>query len=214
MPRGYVTITLLLLPIKYQEIIMKPFSLRIFNYKFWTRVVLFSAAVLLIHGFVKALTIYLAPDLGMFNVGREFWIQLFSIQMFPTIAAYVILASIAYFQFVKVGRIMNHLHAKDIEMERGKATVETMQKVTAYMAEYISIHNNEILTWISKKREKGDIVPRAVEVSTSKISEAMSALSEISFIMPYDKTETNPSRYIDILKERLDGIATVEKQAV
>lgn len=193
---------------------MKPFSLRIFNYKFWVRAALFFCAVFVVHALVKTVTLYIASGLGIINIGRDFWFQLFSLQMIPAIIAYGILAGIAYAQFVKVGRIMNRIHTKDMEMERGKATVETMQKVTAYMAEYISHYNNEILTWVSKKKQKGEDVPQAVALSSNRIAEAMGSLSEISFILPYDKSDTDPARYIDILKNRLESYPSAEKLVV
>jgi hypothetical protein len=193
---------------------MKPFSLRIFNYRFWMKAALFLCAVIVVHGLVKILTMYIASGLGIIHVSRDFWMQLFSIQMIPTIAAYGLLAGIAYFQFIKVGKIMNRMHRKDMETAQSSATVETMQKMTAYMAEYITLHNNQILAWASKKKEKGESVPHAVEISSARISEAMRALSEISFVMPYDREQTDPGRYMDILKNRLSGYQTEGKEAV
>jgi hypothetical protein len=193
---------------------MKPFAFRTFNLRIWSRVVLLLASVFVVHTIVKVITILLISGSGIIDAGSVFWMQLFSIQMIPTIIAYSLLAGVAYIQFLKAGRIMNQLHEKDVEAERGKATTETLQKLTAYMSEYIALHNNNILAWIAHKKDKGEHVPHLVEDASVKIAEAMGALSEISFILPYDNETPDPNRCFEILKERLEQPGIQDKKAV
>jgi hypothetical protein len=109
---------------------------------------------------------------------------------------------------------MNKLHIKDVEAERGKTAVETMQKLTAYMSEYIAQHNNMILAWIAHRRDKGELAPQIVETASSRIAGAIGTLSEISFTIPYDTNVTDPDRYYEILRERLEHIEIADRKAV
>jgi len=72
---------------------------------------------------VKVITIFLVSESVIIDAGKVFWMQLFSIQVIPTIVAYSLLIVIAYVQFGKAGRILNMLHVKDVDAERSKTTV-------------------------------------------------------------------------------------------
>lgn len=181
---------------------------------FWSRILIFFSAVFLLHMVVKIFTIVLVSESAVFDAGRIFWMQLFSIQVIPTIIAYAFLIGIAYVQFVKAGRIMNMLHVKDIEAERSKTTVESMQKLTACLSEYIAQNNNMILAWIAHRKDKGESTPQIIEEASSKISGIIGTFSEISFTIPYNSTVQSPDRYCEILREKLEQLEVQGQKAV
>ena len=181
---------------------------------FWSRILIFFTAVFLLHMIVKVVSIFLISESVIFDAGRIFWMQLFSVQVIPTVIAYALLIGIAYVQFVKAGRIMNMLHARDIETERSKTTVETMQKLTACMSEYIAQNNNMILAWIAHRKDKGESAPQIIEEASSKISGVIGTFSEISFTIPYNSTVQSPDRYCEILREKLEHLEVQSQKAV
>ena len=189
-------------------------TFRQLGFRMWTRVMFFIGTVFLLHTFVKLVTIFLVSDAGLVEATHLFWVQLFSIQMIPTVIAYAVLAGAAYIQFIKAGRAIDQLNKKDLEAERGRATVETFQNLTAYMSEYIARHNNDILAWVAHKKDKGEHVPHMIENASTRISGAMGALSEISFVLPYDKEPPNPQRYYELLREKLEQPELAVERAV
>lgn len=193
---------------------MKRLTFKQLGFHLWTKVMVFIGAVFLLHTIVKFATIFIISGSGIAEAGRVFWVQLFSIQMIPTVLAYAVLAGVAYVQFIKAGRAIDLLSKKDIEAERGRATVETFQNLTAYMSEYIARHNNDILAWIAHKKDKGEHVPHAVETASNKIAGAMGALSEISFVLPYDKGAPDPMKYYELLRNKLETSSVAVQEAV
>jgi hypothetical protein len=193
---------------------MKGLTFKQLGFHLWTRVMVFIAAVFLLHSIVKLITLFLVSGSGIGEASRMFWLQLFSIQMIPTVLAYAVLAGVAYIQFIKAGRAIDLANKKDLEAARGKATVETFQNLTAYMSEYIARHNNDILAWISHKKDKGEHVPQTVENASTSIAGAMGALSEISFVLPYDKEAHDPMKYYELLRSKLDHASMTEQKAV
>ncbi|PKL19343.1 MAG: hypothetical protein CVV49_01300 [Spirochaetae bacterium HGW-Spirochaetae-5] len=124
-----------------------------------------------------------------------------TVHVLPIMLAYGSLFTVIYFLWQKYHREIELQHAKDIQLRNEQAVLETTQQLTAIMAQYITRHNNEIKEWIETRRINGQVPPR-LENANRKISEALEAMTEISYVLPYTDKNTNTD-YVKYLENFL-----------
>ena len=129
-----------------------------------------------------------------------------TVHVLPIILAYGSLFTVIYFLWQKYHREIELQHEKDIQLRNKQAVLETTQQLTAIMAQYITRHNNEIREWIETRRVSGQVPPR-LETANRKISEALEAMTEISYVLPYTDSNANTDyvKYLEnVLSETLN----------
>lgn len=135
-------------------------------------------------------------------------LYLFSYQMIPPFIAFMVLTASVYFLYYKAKKTMELLHAKEIQSEKEKAALDAVQTVTAMMIDYVAGYNAEIKDWLERKKDKGDQIPTKVAAASKKISLAMQAMSELSYVNPYLAPQQVPVKsYAENLEQRLKEIS-------
>lgn len=160
-------------------------SINIFT-QFGKDMALVAGGALLSYGVVQFLTLLVIKTKTKLMFDYTLFIQFFSMQMVPTIIAYGVLIATIYFLYQKAKSSILKLNDQEIQREREKAIIQTSQKITSMMAEYISAYNNEIKNWIRYRKGKGQQPPVTIVEASDKIGKALHVLSELSYIMPYD----------------------------
>lgn len=159
-------------------------SIHVFT-EFGKDMALVAGGTILSYGVVQFLTLLVMKTNSTMMFDYGLFIQFFSMQMVPTIVAYGVLIATIYYLYQKAKLSILKLNEQEIQREREKTIVQTSQKITSMMAEYISTYNNDIKSWITHRREKGQQPPVKVVDASEKIGKALRILSELSFIMPY-----------------------------
>ncbi|HPQ52692.1 MAG TPA: hypothetical protein PK253_05535 [Spirochaetota bacterium] len=159
-------------------------SIQIFT-DFGKDMALVAGGTLLSFGIVQFLTLLVIKTKTKLLFDYTIFIQFFSMQMVPTIIAYGVLITTIYYLYQKAKSSIMKLNDQEIQREREKAIVQTSQKLTSMMVEYISSYNNEIKSWIQHRNEKGQQPPVKIVNASDKIGKALKVLSELSFLMPY-----------------------------
>ncbi len=96
----------------------------------------------------------------------------------------VTLTVILYLYKKDTKRIMSHIEETG-QQEQQVVAIETLQKVSAFIIDHVSRYNAEIKQWIVTKKQKGDMVPQAIEQNSTNIGLTLQRLSELSYVAPY-----------------------------
>ncbi len=178
--------------------------------RFFKDVLIIGTGSLLLFGIVQFFSLSILKNKGYIDFDSSFFIQLLSLQMIPSLIAYILLVSFIFYLYRRTKKILSVLRENEIMIEREQAVIQTLQKVTGIMGEFISTQNSNIKDWIEKKYAKGEQVPLKVEESSMNIGRAMDTLSKMSFLTPYlDKTSVrNIEDYTQYLQLHLNSIAS------
>jgi hypothetical protein len=106
--------------------------------------------------------------------------------------AYALFSLLVYILWNKLKKAMLSACEKEIQCEKNRAVIESLQRITGLLAEHISVHNAEIMEWVELKKGKGQQVSKRVEQASQNISIALRSLSEMAFVYPYTE---NPVQY-------------------
>lgn len=102
-------------------------------------------------------------------------------------------------------RYGNRLHTREMQLQKKQAIIQTSQRLSAVLAENITVQNSEILKWIDTSKEQGCEVPENVKKASRIIGSSLHALTEVSFVAPFTK---NSPRDIDSHMELLTSKLT------
>ncbi len=104
-------------------------------------------------------------------------------------------------------RVLNKQHQSEMLLQKNKNVIETLQRLTAIIAENIIQQNAEIIMWVNKKKNKGENVSHKVEKASRIIGLSMKYLSETSYMNPYQKESVVDSEAcLESLKRKLADI--------
>jgi len=122
--------------------------------------------------------------------------------------AYALFSLLVYILWNKLKKAMLLACEKEIQCEKDRAVIESLQRITGLLAEHISVHNAQIVEWLEFKRQKGEQVSKRVEQASQKISIALCSLSEMAFVCPYTD---NPSQYWSELENAIENSLEIDK---
>jgi hypothetical protein len=127
--------------------------------------------------------------------------------MFPMITAYGLLSLSIYLLWEKKKRALLLAREVKIQKEKVDAVLKSMQGITGLLAEHIALQNSKVLGWIELRNKKGQSVSEKIEKPSKKIADALQALSETAFVVPF--TESRPAdigEIVNILKGKLNQV--------
>lgn len=172
-------------------------------------IIVFTFGGIVVHLAVMLLDYFLMIRPLRIDLRADFAVSIFSIPMFPMIAAYGLLVLAIYLLWEKKKNALLLAHKAKIKREKVDAALKSMQTITGFLAEHIAIQNSEILQWIEFRNRKGKIVSERVEKLSKKIAKTLQVLSETSFVIPF--SEHRPKDVAEIaaiLNARLNEIDT------
>jgi hypothetical protein len=105
-------------------------------------------------------------------------------------------------------RTMYRAHESEMQREHHEATVHTLQRVMALLAQHVARENNQILEQIASRRQRGHQTSQDIEAASRRIAEILRTLSEVSFVAPY--VEGPQGEALDLLQELERRIGTSE----
>ena len=168
-------------------------------------VVAFIFGGLCVHLLVMLIDYFLMVTPMFLDLRVDFAGVVFSTAMIPMIVAYGLLSVSIYFLWEKHKRSVLLAREATIEREKADALLKSMQHVTSLLAEHIAHHNSEVLSWIGQKKLKGQTVSEKIERPSKKIAEALHALTETSFVVPFaGESPADIGALVDILQGKLD----------
>jgi hypothetical protein len=160
--------------------------------------------VILISQFGKAITVVLAGSILVHTTVMLIDYYLihapFRFSLETEMGAYGLLCLFVYLLWNKLKKAMLSACEKEIQCEKNRAVIESLQRITGLLAEHISVQNAEIRQWVEFKKEKGKQVSKRVEQASQKISLALNSLSKIAFVDPF---ADDPPEYLNQLEAAL-----------
>ena len=159
-------------------------STHIFS-QFCKIITLVTTVTFIVYGFSQYIGLSILKKNLFLNLDEKLAHQLFSSQMIPTMIVYAALITTIFILYNKAKKIISIIHENEIRIEREKAVVQTSQRITGMMSEYISVYNADIKEWIEERKERGQQPPSKIVNANMKISMALNALTEASFLLPY-----------------------------
>ena len=98
-------------------------------------------------------------------------------------------------------------HQKELVLQKDKAVIDTLQKLTMMIVNNVTLQNAEIIKWINNRKEKSKDVPDVLIRSSRVIGESLQILSEVSFVSPYiADRETDVNKYLVLLEKKLSKV--------
>jgi len=170
-------------------------------------IALFSIGGMAIHTLIMLLDYFLVPEPFYLNLRTDFPNVIFSAFMIPMISVYGLSLLTIYFLWEKKKSALRFAYQKEVQSEKVEAVLNSMQRLTAMLAQHIATHNAEIMNQIEQRKRRGQLVSEKVEAASRNIGYALKSLSEISFIFPY--TDFRPEQVEDIekiLKNKLNEV--------
>jgi len=178
-------------------------SVQIFS-EFGKDIALVVGGTLASYLMVQIVTLLIMKNRIELLLDYQLFIRLFSFQMIPTLVSYGVLIAAMYYLYRKTKRVMTRLHENELQRERDRAVVQTSQKLTGVMVQYISRYNAELREWVRKKIDKGEQPPAPVVRASDYIAKTLYALSELSFVVPYGAIDSHTvDEYARYLERRL-----------
>jgi hypothetical protein len=139
------------------------------------------------------------------DLEQNFWGSVFSVSMLPMMGAYIIFLLAIYSVWIRWKKAILIGQIETSRKREVELVFASMQRLTGILAEKISTHNADIIKWIESRKALGKPVSNKVKMPTFKISEALGALTEISFISPYtDKRPQDVKEIERLLNEKLE----------
>jgi hypothetical protein len=140
-----------------------------------------------------------------------YWVDApFRLSFETEMGAYGLFCLSVYLLWNKLKKAMLSACEKEIQCEKNRAVIESLQRITGLLAEHISVHNAEIREWVELKKEKGEQVSKRVEQASQKISIALRSLSEMAFVYPYTD---NPVQYWGELENAIKNDLEINEAA-
>lgn len=168
-------------------------------------ITLFLIGGIVTHTLVMFFDYHLIKEPIHLNLHKDFVEGIFSAPMIPMMVTYGIFLIALYFFWGKTKKALLLAYKKEVQSEKVELVLKSMQGLTGILAEHLTIHNVEIMSWIESRKMQGRPVSEKVEKPTKKIAKALQSLSEISFVSPY--TAHRPKDLEDIervLRGKLD----------
>jgi hypothetical protein len=98
-------------------------------------------------------------------------------------------------------------YQSELLLQKNRNIIETIQRLTAMIAENITQQNAEIIMWVNKKKNKGENVSKRVEKASQIIGLSMKCLTETGYLNPYtDKFSVDSESVLESLKQKLSDI--------
>ncbi len=149
------------------------------------------------------------------DLEQNFWGSVFSVSMLPMMGAYIIFLLVIYSVWIRWKKAILIGQIETSRKREVELVFASMQRLTGILAEKISTHNADIIKWIESRKALGKPVSNKVKVPTFKISEALGALTEISFISPYTDKRPQDVKEIEILlNEKLEEKQVLSQKAL
>ncbi len=170
-------------------------------------IALFSIGGMAIHTLIMLLDYFLVPEPFYLNLRADFPNVIFSAFMIPMIGVYGLSILTIYFLWEKKKSALRFAYQKEVQSETVEAVLNSMQRLTAMLAQHIATHNAEIMNQVERRKRRGQPVSEKVEAASRNIGYALKSLSEISFVFPY--TDFRPEQVEDIekiLKNKLNEV--------
>lgn len=159
---------------------------------------------IMVHFAVMLLDLFLVGKSLILNLEKDFLGTVFSFPMIPVLTAYILFFVIILYLWKKMKKALLLAHQREIESERERVALDTIQRFTTLIAEHITIHNAEILKWIEFRKQQGQQVSEKVEYSSKRIASALTALTELAYVVPYTQSPPVDTREIEsLLQDRL-----------
>jgi hypothetical protein len=150
---------------------------------------------------------YLITESLQLNLHENFIGSIYSAPMVPMMGTYGIFSMALYFFWQRTKKALLLAHKKEVESEKIELVLKSMQRLTGILAEHITAHNVEIISWVESRKRKGRQVSEKVETPTKKIAKALQSLSEISFVFPYSDDRPKDLEDIErVLRCKLDEL--------
>jgi len=130
---------------------------------------------------------------------NRFWRSAFSFPFLPILLMEMALTTLTLSLWLRLRRTLQQAHALDMQREQQAATVRTLQRVMALLAQHVAHENNQILEVIAARRQRGQQTSQAIETPSRRIAEILHTLSELSFVAPY--LERPEGEALDLLQE-------------
>jgi hypothetical protein len=108
---------------------------------------------------------------------------------------YFLIIVVAFCLYRKTKKNMLRELNKNLDSVRERAVLQTTQKISALMIQYISSYNAEIQQWLMQKQEQGRM-PEVVAEASKNISAALLNFSRLAFIMPYLDKNFSSDEYL------------------
>jgi hypothetical protein len=144
-----------------------------------------------------------------------YWLNApFRLSFETEMGAYGLFSLLVYLLWNKLKKVMLAACEKEVQCEKNRAVIESLQRITGLMAEHISVQNAEIMKWVELKKEKGQQVSKRVEQASQNISIALRSLSEMAFVYPYtDESVQYWTELENAIKNNLEMNEAVKESA-
>jgi predicted PurR-regulated permease PerM len=156
---------------------------------------------------------YLVKKPLYLNLQEDFIGTTFSFPMVPIIITYGMFILIVYLIWRRMRQVLIRVNEIELKNSREEGIIHSLQQVTSIMAKNITEQNNTILEWINENKAKGKKISQKVERSSKMIALALQSLSEISFILPYnrDVSSGNLEELESMLQEKIETLQNLKK---
>jgi len=161
-----------------------------------------------IHAFVLIIDFYMIKQPLYLNLQEDFIGSIFSFPMIPMIAVYSIFILAISLLWTRMKESILKTNEFEMKAERERVIIESLQRITGIISQHVAVHNNEILAWIYARKESGKTVSPDLESASNKISQSLSVLSDIAFLMPHEgpASQSDMMNYEKMLLERLEEV--------
>ena len=159
--------------------------------------VLISLLTTILYAALQIIILSLLKESGVLLINSLSNTSLFFMLFTPLVLLVIgTIAIISYLYKRDTNKILKQL---EIEKRQDQQTIalETVQKVSSYIIDHISRYNNEIKQWISNKKQKGEMAPKAIVDNSAKIGITLQKLSEASYLTPYAAMVVDDSLLIE-----------------
>ncbi len=180
--------------------------------QFGKAIALFLIGGMVIHTLIMLFDYFLVPGPFYLNLRTDFPNVVFSPFMIPMIGVYGLSLLTIYLLWEKKKNALRFAHKKEVQSEKVEAVITSMQRLTAMLAQHITIHNTEIMNQVERRKRLGRPVSAKLEKASKKIAHALKSLSEISFVSPYSDYRPETVEGIEkMLQRKLDEVNAVHE---
>jgi hypothetical protein len=162
-------------------------------------VIVGSSAGLVLHFGMVGIDALLTEKPVLIDFENRFWRSAFSFPFLPILLMEMALTTVTLHLWLRLHGALRQAHESDMHRERNEATVCTLQRVMALLAEHVARENNQILDQLTSKRQRGQQTSQAIEAPSRRIAEILHTLSEVSFVVPY--LQEGDSEVVDLVQE-------------
>lgn len=179
------------------------FTVRLFR-KFSFILFIGSLLGMLLHVGLIGLDVLLVEQPILIDFENEFFKSAFSFPFLPILLFEIIFSTFTIYFWLYMQNAIKHAHEQELKKEKYEATVITLQKSMALMAEHIALNNNQILGKIAFRKKQGQKTSAVIEKASQNISQILHILSEVSFVEPYiNQNKANQKDLVSELERRI-----------